>query len=90
MAGLVYSVTGLVYPEVLGGGTDRERLEEGDSQREPFVARVVQLLSESHRPALRLGVQEGGYEATWKREFKLPWRKAGVLKHQDNVVDSHQ
>ena len=23
---------------------------------------------------------EGGYQATWKREFKLPWRKAGLLK----------
>ena len=23
--------------------------------------------------------QEGRYKATWKREFKLPWRKAGLL-----------
>jgi hypothetical protein len=23
---------------------------------------------------------EGRYKATWKREFKLPWRKAGLLK----------
>ena len=26
-------------------------------------------------------VSEGGrYKSTWKREFKLPWRKAGLLK----------
>ena len=25
-------------------------------------------------------VQGGRYKATWKREFKLPWRKAGLLK----------
>ena len=24
--------------------------------------------------------EEGRYKATWKREFKLPWRKAGPLK----------
>ena len=23
---------------------------------------------------------EGRYKATWKREFKLPWSKAGLLK----------
>ena len=27
---------------------------------------------------------EGGYWATWKREFKLPWRKAGLLKSSDS------
>ena len=26
------------------------------------------------------GAQDGKYEATWKREFKLPLRKAGMLK----------
>ena len=25
-------------------------------------------------------LKEGGCKATWKREFKLPWRKAGLLK----------
>ena len=24
--------------------------------------------------------EEGRYKATWKREFKLLWRKAGLLK----------
>ena len=24
--------------------------------------------------------KEGRYKATWKREFQLPWRKAGLLK----------
>jgi len=30
----------------------------------------------------RMGItaEEGRYIATWKREFKLPWRKAGLLK----------
>ena len=26
-----------------------------------------------------LRFKEGGYKATWKRELKLPWRKAGLL-----------
>ena len=25
-------------------------------------------------------VNEGRYKATWKREVKIPWRKAGLLK----------
>ena len=33
---------------------------------------------------------EGRYHATWKREFKIPWRKAGLLKHLDDVVYSDQ
>jgi len=27
---------------------------------------------------------EGRYKATWKREFKLPWREAGPPKHLDD------
>ena len=26
--------------------------------------------------------------ATWKGEFKLPWRKADLLNHRDDEVDS--
>ena len=34
---------------------------------------------------------EGRYKATWKREFKLPWREARPLNHHDDKVDSdHQ
>ena len=28
--------------------------------------------------------------ATWKREFKLPWREAGPPNHHDDKVDSDQ
>jgi len=28
--------------------------------------------------------------ATWKREFKLPWREAGAPNHHDDKVDSDQ
>ena len=34
--------------------------------------------------------QEGRYKATWKREFKLPWREAGPPNHLDDKVDSDQ
>ena len=34
--------------------------------------------------------QEGRCKATWKREFKLPWRKAGPPNHHDDKVDSDQ
>ena len=33
---------------------------------------------------------EGRCKATWKREFKLPWREPGLLNHHDNIVDSDQ
>jgi len=33
---------------------------------------------------------EGRCEATWKREFKLPWREAGPPTHHDDKVDSDQ
>jgi len=29
-------------------------------------------------------------KATWKREFKLPWREAGPPHHHDDKVDSDQ
>ena len=29
-------------------------------------------------------------KVTWKREFKLPWRKAGPPNHPDDDVDSDQ
>ena len=29
-------------------------------------------------------------KATWKREFKLPWREAGPPDHHDDTVDSDQ
>ena len=31
-----------------------------------------------------------GCKATWKREFKLPWREAGPPNHHDDKVDSDQ
>ena len=33
---------------------------------------------------------EGRCKATWKREFKLPWREAGPPNHHDDQVDSDQ
>jgi hypothetical protein len=30
------------------------------------------------------------YVHTWKREFKLPWHKAGLQRHLDDMVDSGQ
>ena len=31
-----------------------------------------------------------GWKATWKREFRLPWREAGPSNHFDDEVDSDQ
>ena len=36
------------------------------------------------------GAQEGSCKATWKREFKLPWREAGPPNHHNDKVDSDQ
>jgi len=43
-------------------------------------------------PGLRrdLRFAEGRCKATWKREFKLPWREAGSPNHHDDTVDSDQ
>ena len=32
----------------------------------------------------------GRCKATWKREFKLPWREAGPPNHHDDKMDSDQ
>ena len=37
-----------------------------------------------------LGNKEGRCKATWKKEFKNPWREAGPLNHHDDSVDSDQ
>jgi len=34
--------------------------------------------------------QDGRCKATWKREYKLPWREAGPPNHHDDNVDSDQ
>jgi len=34
--------------------------------------------------------QEGRYKATWKKEFKIPWREAGPPDHLDDKVKSDQ
>ena len=34
--------------------------------------------------------KEGRCEATWKREFQLPWREAGPPNHLDDETDSDQ
>ena len=51
---------------------------QGGAERRDRVGRVV--------PA----AQEGRCKATWKKEFKLPWREAGPLNHHDDLVDSDQ
>ena len=37
-----------------------------------------------------LDAEEGRCKATWKREFNLPWREAGLLYYHDDKVDSDQ
>ena len=34
--------------------------------------------------------EEGRYKATWRREFKFPWREASPQHHLDDEVDSDQ
>ena len=47
----------------------REKREVAELFRERLDQGVVRLFP----------VEEGRYQATWKREFKLQWRKAGLL-----------
>ena len=41
-------------------------------------------------PLVPAPAREGRCTATWKREFKLPWREAGPPNHHDDKVDSDQ
>ena len=34
--------------------------------------------------------KKGRCKATWKSEYKLPWREAGSLNYHDDKVDSDQ
>jgi len=38
----------------------------------------------------RMSLYEGRCRATWKTEFKFPWREAGPPNHHDDKVDSDQ
>ena len=71
----------------------REALDGG------VVGEVIALLDaferrEPNRPAgsgFEFSVWgRGRCKATWKREFKLPWREAGPPNHLDDKVDSDQ
>ena len=44
---------------------------------------ALQLLHRSRLP-------EGTCKATWKREFKLPWREAGPTDDHDHIEDSDE
>jgi len=46
-------------------------------------------LLENDNP-VQIPAEEGRRKATWKREFKLPWREAGPPNHHDDKVDSDQ
>jgi len=49
-----------------------------------------QVFAFAHRPWSPPRGKILGYQATCKREFKLPWREAGPPNHLDNAVDSDQ
>ena len=55
---------------------------------QPGASRTV-LTRSASVPPLPL-TQEGRCKATWKREFKLPWREAGPPNHHDDKVGSDQ
>jgi len=62
---------------------------------ETWVRHKIHLESRKSSTNVQLKVypfvyQEGICKATWKREFKLPWREAGPPNHHDNKVDSDQ
>ena len=48
--------------------------------RKELLASRVDHLSLSLFPGVCLPLEEGRYKAIWKREFKLPWRRASLLK----------
>ena len=54
------------------------------------VGGVVELVGCARLQDRSLRLYEGRRKATWKREFKLPWREAGPPHHHDGNVDSDQ
>ena len=49
-----------------------------------FRTRMLNIPDTLGRDCMEKGIQ------TFKREFKLPWRKAGLLKHHNDMDDSDQ
>ena len=60
----------------------------GDEPRVGADLRDATQLQHAH--ACLQQTYQGRYQATWKREFKFPWRRAGPLRHLDDVVDLDQ
>ena len=62
-----------------------------ESERGGEAGRVRERRRESGREKESVAApQEGRCKATWKREFKLPWREAGPPQHHDDKVDLGQ
>ena len=56
-----------------------------------FVLEI--LIQTSYKPPLGNAIEKSSSDrckATWKTEFKLPWREAGPCNHHDGDVDSDQ
>ena len=53
------------------------------------IAIVALVLIEISVRGMQTGRPRGRCKATWKREFKLPWRETGAFYHHDEV-DSDQ
>ena len=71
----------------------KKKMERGAARHEQPCASEARRGEPTERNALgaRLhGCEEGRCKATWRRESKLPWRKAGPPKHLDDIVDSDQ
>ena len=63
-----------LYTSERARGKQREREKEREREREKGLG-GERRCCEEYRTVL-----EGRYKAIWKREFKLPWRRAGLLK----------
>jgi len=52
------------------------------------VMHLVQSTGPARSASLAV-IPQGSCKATWKREFKLPWREAGPLNHHDDHSNCH-
>jgi len=67
----------IMKPSPATEGSEMSNSATAESTNDPLAREVI-------------CVRRGGGKATWKREFKPPWREAGPPNHHDDKVDSDQ
>ena len=67
----------------------RRRRRRWHSRAPPLSSSAAADCRRARRSSAARSARKGRFKATWKKEFKLPWREVGP-PHHDDKVDSDQ